>query len=741
MWRNLHAIFGLMTLVMTLVLSLTGAILATSPILDALRSETQELNGVSVADALTRIMKVNPALELEKLKVLPSGIIEIAGYLDGGKVKHWADINSGELLTVPEKSPFYEWVRDLHRAFMLGESGRKLAFVTALAMLLICISGTFLLLRRMGGWQRFFAPTTGRASNKIHAWMARIVLLPLMVTVVSGFYLSTTTMGLVSSGTETSVRYPESLEELSPVAPYLLSGLIELPLSNVSEIVFPIPEDWFDVFAVKTHSSYVFFDQFAGEKLAEQSFSITQKIFNIFTLLHTAEGAALWGVIAGISVLSVPVFAVTGFLIWLKRVSRKTVRSKHQITNDLAEIVIVVGSENNATWGFAIALRDALLRHKFLVHLCAMDDLGASYKKAKQLLVLTSTYGDGDAPQNARKFEKRLQGLPLNQLPKFAVLGFGDKAFPKFCKYAYTAQSSLTRTHRMPLLPLFEVNKQSAQAFKQWTQMLGSALGIELAVEYNPMRAKTQRLVLQDKKVFGQDLQQPTAVLRFEAERTVEKGFRSNTEIVPDHEAGDFAAIYPPNSDVARRYSLASCKREQCVEICVARQAGGVCSTYLNTLSIGDTIEVAIEPNAHFKAPTKKQQPIVMIGAGTGIAPFAGMIRNNMRHQHIDLFWGNRHPKSDFLYEHDIKDWLSDNRLKNFYPAFSRTEKPAYVQDIMRDRTHYLSDLVRQGATIMVCGSHAMAEGVRAELENIASLVGLSVTELKRRGRYLEDIY
>lgn len=729
MWRNLHSIFGLVSAGLLIVLAISGAILSTVPLYDNLRPEVHRFTGMSIADAIEVIASANPDLELERIRISPSQAIVVSGYLRGKSIKQPVDLTTGNLLKSAEKPALYIWVRDFHRSLFLGFAGRAIVFASALIMSLICISGVLVLVRRMGGWSRLLSPIRGRRWERIHTITSRVALLPLVIIAISGAYTGGVTMGLLPSGAETPPVYPESLAKLTAVAPHTLHGLREVLLADTREILFPIPQDWFDVFAVKTHGEYLFFDQFTGDLLSSQPYSVWQKLLELFTLLHTAEGAAPWGIIVGIAALAVPVFAITGTLIWLNRWRSGAGNIGMNVGAHQADIVIAVGSESNSTWGFAKYLHKALTGAGLRVQTRAMNDLRSHYPKAKSLLVLAATYGDGDAPENAGHFGKRLADVTAGQLARFAILGFGDKSFSHFCKFAHDTQTVLAASGRTPLLGLETIDRGSAQSFARWGSALGKAIGIDLVLDYVPPKPKTLGLGLHNMQVFGQGLQSQTVICRFTGSR------------VPKHAPGDLLAVLAPGTNNPRFYSLASHCRENCIEICVARQDGGVCSSYLNELQPGDAVELFVKTNSAFHMPQTRQCPVIMIGAGTGIAPFAGMIRNNKKSVPIDLFWGNRHPNMDFLYEHAIQGWLADSRLANFYPAFSRIPSGSYVQDQVRAHSTHILTRLKQRATIMVCGGTAMAEGVREEIEMIAAQLGSTVNQLKRSGRYLEDTY
>jgi ferredoxin-NADP reductase len=140
---------------------------------------------------------------------------------------------------------------------------------------------------------------------------------------------------------------------------------------------------------------------------------------------------------------------------------------------------------------------------------------------------------------------------------------------------------------------------------------------------------------------------------------------------LPRFEAGDLVAILAPGTDLPRFYSLASASTDDVLEICVRKQPGGLCSGFLHELPPGGRIEAFIRPNPSFR-PSRGKAPVILIGAGTGIGPLAGFIRHNSVHRPMHLYWGGRHPSSDFLYGPELRQYVDDGRLARLNTAFSR---------------------------------------------------------------------
>jgi sulfite reductase (NADPH) flavoprotein alpha-component len=365
------------------------------------------------------------------------------------------------------------------------------------------------------------------------------------------------------------------------------------------------------------------------------------------------------------------------------------------------------------------------------VRLAAMNDVENAYLDAERLVILAATYGDGEAPASARRFLDRLGHLE-RRIP-VAVLGFGDRTFPNFCGYAERIVAALDAQGWPRLLAPKRIDRRSAQEFAQWGRDLGTALGCTLALEHVAERPRTTAFELVGRETYGDAVGAPVAILRF----VTPDGARG----LPRFEAGDLAGVLVPGSDMPRFYSLASSRRDGVLEICVRLQPGGMCSTWLHGLRKGDRIEAFIRENPTFR-PVEGRSPLILIGAGAGIAPLAGFIRANDAGRPMHLYWGGRLPSSDFLYEHELARSLAERRLTTLRTAFSRhPADAAYVQDRVAGDASRLRDLIRTEAQILVCGGRDMARAVYEALEAVVKPLDLDLATLKSNGRYLEDVY
>lgn len=184
------------------------------------------------------------------------------------------------------------------------------------------------------------------------------------------------------------------------------------------------------------------------------------------------------------------------------------------------------------------------------------------------------------------------------------------------------------------------------------------------------------------------------------------------------------------------------------------RDRGGAASTYLADRVVpGDTVGIYLTPNKSFRLP-EPDTDIIMIGPGTGIAPFRGFLHQRA----LDggsgrnwLFHGARHRDQDFLYREEISSLHADGVLNRLDVAFSREqEEKVYVQHLMDGHREDIYHWLRDGAVLYVCGdATAMAQSVDDALAQIiadyeqldAEAARARLDELRSTGRYLRDVY
>lgn len=184
------------------------------------------------------------------------------------------------------------------------------------------------------------------------------------------------------------------------------------------------------------------------------------------------------------------------------------------------------------------------------------------------------------------------------------------------------------------------------------------------------------------------------------------------------------------------------------------RQRLGVCSGSVAELQIGATLPIYVHKNPNFRLPEQTETPIIMIGAGTGIAPYRAFLEEREElgvEGKSWLIFGDQHFVTDFLYQTDWQRWLASGTLSQMHIAFSRdTDKKVYVQHKLEENAANFYEWLEQGAVIYVCGDEkSMAADVDATIHRIIEQQGQKtseqakalVQELKQQKRYQRDVY
>lgn len=741
MLRKIHGLAGLLAALFLATLAVTGAVLALTPAVDRAAAVIPAAGEVNVAELAGRVVAHYP--ETEQVVRNASGGVMVYYNHNGQPGVDLINPLTGESIAPYEPSAFFIWIKDLHRSFLLDDAGRLLAGVMAAVMVLLCLSGIVLLVHRTGSWRALLRPFAGSGSRRIHAELARFAVFGLLLSSLTGSYLSAQRFGLLPEHPDNGPSFPAEVAVGQPAPVGTLSALMNVDLSELRELVFPYPNDPQDVYSLTTRNGSGFVDQVTGALLKYQTRSDGNLVQQWIVSLHTGEGLWWLGLILAVAALTVPVLSVTGIRVWWRR--RQSSRRLPDNTDvSQADAIILVGTEGNITRGFARALHAGLNRAGFRVHSSDMNALAEHYPQASHLFVLTSTYGDGDAPASARRFISRLSGFNAQKTLNYAVLGFGDRQFPSFCQFAVEVDTALASKGLRCLHPIELIDQCSATQFSKWGEAISELLGKTLSLSYDPLPPPTLNLELVERADYGLAVQAPTSILRFRATKPG-KGWwqpfdRRGRNSLPVFEAGDLLAVTPPSGSAARFYSLASSSTEGILEICVRKQPGGLCSGYLHELRLGDHIEGFIRHNPNFR-PATGNTPIILVGAGTGIGPLTGFIRKNTERLPMFLYWGGRNSQSDFLYQPELGRYLEDNRLTGLNTAFSRSDERFYVQDKLRQDQFAVRQMVETGAQILVCGGREMAAEVKQVIEDILKPLATDVETLRAEGRYLEDVY
>ncbi len=728
LWRNTHLALALISVGFLLLATVTGVILAFDPI----QKEWAPLSvpgvrSLSVSDLLHNLDgQYETILDVE---MLDNDAVKIAT-IDMDEAKNGdfiIDPFTGKRIgDVPESNSFFQTVTNLHRSLFLKSTGRLLVGITAFLFLLSILTGLLLLWKREGGLRGLFSKTIKTQTDQyLHVVISKWTWLPLLIVAISGVYLSLLRFEVIP---EPEMQLlPAQLMEVAqvemPAADFALFR--EVPLTKLEKLEFPFSDDAQDPFILHTRHRRWAIHQYSGAVLEAYEDPVVNQISEWNYRLHTGSGSVVWSLVLGGSTAGVLFLIYSGLSIGYQRFRGKP---RQLYGADEAEFIVLYGSENGSTRQFATALFRSLLSQKkkaFLEELNGFTD----FPRARYILVLTSTYGDGEPPANATSFFDLLSQKNMPDSVQFAVLGFGSKAYPKFGQFALESHRALNDlAQTTPLFDVEIIHNQSQHSFLEWTKKLGQQLSITLPVaQYLKVKVPAlHNFTLLDRQVVEVDGQE-TFLLTLQPQKKT------------SFQSGDLLDIYPEQDPVKRSYSIA---RDQAGRILLAikRHEYGVVSNELYHQKIGATIRGRIVGNEHFQFPAEAPS-VTLIGNGTGMGPYLGMIRE---HPGVPtkLYWGGRSAKAFSLYRRQLERAQAHRTGFTFSAAFSREGNRQYVQELVRRDGEQLAGQLAGGGCIMICGSLAMQRDVLAVLAKaIKTKTGNELEEYVQQGQIKMDCY
>jgi len=492
----------------------------------------------------------------------------------------------------------------------------------------------------------------------------------------------------------------------------------------------------------------------------------------------------------------------------------------------------------------------------------AADATPADLAKTRNLLVIASTWGEGEPPQRATGLLGALMAdaAPRMEGVNYAVLALGDRAYAQFCETGRVLDDRLAALGARRAAPRIDLDLDYEAPAAAWlaatlkefrgeqdapaaASVIHVDFGHAAAPEFdkaNPFRAEITDLVNLNstrsaKQTFHVELSlngsglayepgdaigvlphnDPAAVdavlsaaglagdaalhaaltekhdvstltghlVRGLADLTGDKKLAALAgdagalaAFLPGRHVVDLLEAYPSKLTAQqltgllrnlppRLYSVASSQKlvgEEAHLLVSAvryeahgRDRAGVASTHIaDRRRVGDSLPLYVKPNAHFRLPADPAVPVVMIGPGTGVAPFRAFMqeRDALGIQGRSwLFFGDRQYTHDFLYQLEWQDLLARGLLTRLDVAFSRDQDAkSYVQHRLWDQRRDLHAWMQDGAHVYVCGDQArMAKDVHAMLRDVIADQGAITAEaaeaqldgMRRTGRYLLDVY
>lgn len=726
-WRYSHFALAIASSLFLLIASITGVILAVEPISHQAKGyAVQDLDKVSLGKTIDVLKSTYD--EVFSLEVESSGFVKASVLTtEMETLDIYIDAKTGAPLGEVQERPYiYSFATNLHRSLFLKSIGRFFVGLISFLLLLIATTGLVLLAKRQGGFKRLFSKVQKDYFElRYHVILSRWFFIPIVILAITGVYLSAEKFELLP---DTKISHQE-ISNLSKTQNFENSkGVLffkETTLNEVRKVEFPFSEDPEEYYQIALKDREIRVNQQTGQIISSAEYPFVQLASRLSWDLHTGEGNVFWSFILLLASASILFFMYSGFAMTLKR--RKKVKATVVMPDkDECEFVILVGSETGTTFDFARRLYNGLSVTGKKVYLTELNNYSA-FAKAKHIIILTATYGEGEPTTNARKFETIFPTIKQPNHVKYSVVGFGSLEYPDYCKFAIKVDA-LLQSHPdfQPLLPLYKINNADVADFDNWVKEFSERLGISLAVE--KPKGKKQK----HKKIIFEVLERTelnvdnTFLIRLKPKRKL------------PFTSGDLLSVFPEETEVARQYSIARIDNE--ILLSVKKHSLGKGSSYLYHLKKGDTIKAAIDINAHFHFP-KKTPSAVLIANGTGIAPFLGMIAQNCDTT-FNLFWGGRSVTSSAIYDDTLNGIISQNRNITVHKSYSREGNTQYIQELVTEKKSAVLKTIQEDGIIMICGSLAMQHDVLDILEKLLaenSTIGLD--ELEHNGQLKMDCY
>lgn len=474
--------------------------------------------------------------------------------------------------------------------------------------------------------------------------------------------------------------------------------------------------------------------------------------------------------------LSLHIFIIV-WLLWQQRNGNKS-----EVQDDHVYLVVYASQSGHAeSWAKHTTEQLQLIHQqvtlKNIQKLTATDLI-----QYQRILWVVSTYGEGDAPDDAQHFVHKILSQPvdLSHL-SFAILALGDKRYTDFCHFGQRIEQWLLQQKAQALFSTVLVDQLNSRDLEQWLTGLEQLTAAKLTALDNEREtielkfAHRQCLnvgsagepIYKIQLVAEQELVWSSGdILEIQCENNIteiqqflvahqQDDFNDidalktlNLRQLPNREHHSFAAWLEHFDRLPKReYSIASLPENGLIELVVRQQQTetglGLGSGWLTAgLQQNQPIQAYIRNNPSFHLQ-HCPQPLILIGNGTGIAGLVAHLKQREQWGYGQnwLIFGERQQQFDHLYHAEIQYWQQHGLLQHVDYAFSRDQaEKIYVQDILKQQSTRLKQWIEQGAAVYVCGSlNGMASGVDQVLKEI--LGDELVEQLKHELRYQRDVY
>ncbi|UTW06732.1 PepSY domain-containing protein [Pseudomonas benzenivorans] len=680
------------------------------------------------------------------------------------------DPYSGELLAPPVGQSFFGLMLQLHRFLAMGETGKQITAASTLALLFFCLSGLYLRWpRRALNWRAWLALDWGKKGRAfkwdLHAVFGTWCLVFYLCAALTGLYWSydwyrqglTRLLGDAPAAQRGNPggrgAAPQALPEVDyralwqglqdAAGPQLASWNLRLPdrPGQPASVLYLLS----DAEHPRAYSQ-LGLEPLSGRvsrhvRYADSSFGA--RLLTSVYALHSGEYFGLAGrILMALASAAMPLFAITGWLLYLDRrrkqrairLAKGTVAGAGEGQGWLIGFASQSGLAEQLAWRTAGLLQAAGMP----VQVQSLAELSEqALAQARRAVFVVSTFGDGEAPDSARGFERRLLGreVALGDL-NYAVLALGDRQYRKFCGFARRLHDWLGRQGARSLFAPVEVDNGDHATLAIWQRRLGELTGVTLQAPLEQPFAEW--------RLLGRECLNPSSggALTFLVRLQPLAG--------ASWQAGDLLQVLPHNAEgaVPRDYSIASLPGDGALEL-IVRQARhgdgslGLGSGWLTAeAQPGAMLRVRLRANSAFHPPADAR-PLILIGNGTGLAGLRSLLQARIvaGHWRNWLLFGERRAAHDFYCREELQGLLASGELARLDLAFSRDQaEKIYVQDRLREAAAELHHWLDEGAAIYVCGSlDGMAAGVDRVLREV--LGDAALEHLREAGRYRRDVY
>ncbi|MGK0159689.1 PepSY domain-containing protein [Pseudomonas mosselii] len=749
----------------------------------------------------------------------------------------YADPYTGELKGDVAGLGFFNLMLNLHRFLAMGDTGRQITGACTLMLIFFCLSGLYLRWPRKAlNWRTWLTldwAKKGRAFNwDLHAVFGTWCLLFYLLFALTGLFWSyewyreglnrlladQPAAGEQKRGEGHGGRHgPAKVDKNAPplvvdydaiwtnlkaaAGPDLSTYNLRLPPAGGQ------PATLFYLLQGADHEralNTLTLDPATGqvkrhERYTDKSFK-AQLLQSVYAL-HVGSYFGLPGrIIVTLASLTMPLFFVTGWLLYLdRRRKKRQVRAARGAVapqaNDGDSWLIGFASQSGfaeqLAWQSAGQLQSAGLP----VQVRPLAELGETeLRQANRALFVVSTFGDGEAPDSARGFERKVlgQAWPLDHL-NYALLALGDRQYPHFCGFARRLQAWLGERGATCAFSPVEVDNADPAALRLWQQELTQLTGARPVAAWQPPSFGNWRLSRRDQLNPGSQ-GAPVYLLGLQADAPATWEAGDLIEILPRNGQPRVDAFLAglgldPGSPVqldglqetlaqalasrqlpvsrehliglhaqalvdalipltAREYSIASIVSDGVLELIVRQERHadgnlGLGSGWLTEyLPLEGSVSARLRRNSGFHLPVESA-PLVLIGNGTGLAGLRSLLKARIAggEQRNWLLFGERNRAHDLLCGEELQGWVESGDLQRLDLAFSRDQaQKIYVQDVLLQQAAEFKRWIEDGACVYVCGSlQGMAAGVDAALQGM--LGEAVVQQLIEDGRYRRDVY